>query len=89
MPHAISVGLNIIAAIAGLTAAFYWFRASAVSSPEQIVGSGGFGGPVLMNVKPLTNYVRETGRLNKIAARWSGVAAACAGLGTLAGLWSP
>lgn len=86
MLHAISVSLNIAAAIAGLTAAVYWFRASAVLGPTEIAVSTGYGGAGEADVRPLNAYVRETGRLNKIAARWSGVAAACAGFGTLAGL---
>jgi len=89
MLHIIAAGLNIVAAFAGLTAAIFWFRASAVIGPSEVAVSTGFGGPGGIDVTPVNNYVRNTGGLNKIAARWSGLAAACASLATIVGWWLP
>jgi hypothetical protein len=85
MLHVASVVLNILAGTAGLIAAASWLRASAVVGPSGVAVSVGVDGSDV-DLGPLKRYVHEAGRLNRIAARWSAIAAACAALGTLAGL---
>jgi hypothetical protein len=67
--------LNLLAAVSGLVAAWYWFRSANVRYPSNLGGIAPIGGMVHVNTNPLLQAVQESGRLNKIAATFTGVAA--------------
>jgi hypothetical protein len=77
--------LKLLAAIAGgagaiasFVAAYYWFRSSVVLPPAVLTGNDWFGGGLVsVNARPLVASASDSGRLNGIAALWSGVAASC------------
>lgn len=66
---------NLMAAVAGAGAAWYWFLSSTVAYPPRLHGSALIGGQVNINMNPLLEAVQKNGRLNAIAARWSAAAA--------------
>jgi hypothetical protein len=78
--HFISGLLSAITALAGITAAVYWFRAAAVVGPKVIHIMGGYGGPGRIDLEPLNDFIRTSGRFNKVAATWSCLAAFAGGI---------
>ena len=76
--------LNLLTAIAGAVAARYWYRSSKVPYPDNLHSITPLGGPGIVIIEPLLKAVREGGRLNKIAASWSAVAAFLVALSALA-----
>ena len=80
---------DLLAALSSLLAAVFWYRASQVEAPETLHGGAGWGGPVTVDASPLVNFVRESGRRNKVAALYSAAAALCAFLSWGLGLLSP
>ena len=66
---------SFLAAVSSALAAFFWYRASQVEAPKDLVGSAPMGGPVVVNTRPLVEFAKESGRRNKVAALWSAAAA--------------
>jgi hypothetical protein len=66
-----------VGAVTSLVAAYFWFRSSRVPPPIVLEGVAGYGGPVQVDTVPLLAFTAKSGRLNGIAALWSGVAASC------------
>ncbi|MGZ9709380.1 hypothetical protein ACXX82_00980 [Glaciimonas sp. GNP009] len=66
---------NLLAVVAAIVAAVYWYRSSQVSMPHELVGIALVGGRAHVNTKPLVAAAKESGRLNSIAAGWSAGAA--------------
>lgn len=83
MMHALSDFLTFIAAASSLIAAAYWFRLSSVLGPTEISGPVYEDGHFIINLAPINRLMTEGGRLNRAATRWSGIAAACAGVAAL------
>jgi hypothetical protein len=86
---------NILAALSSALAAYFWYQASQVKAPPKTLKGGTtLFHPQLnpqntsIDTSPLVDYVQESGRLNKVAAKWSAAAALFAflswGLGLLA-----
>ena len=71
----VTVIFNLLTAAVGMVAAWYWYRSSKVPYPGKLHGVAPIGGPVTINTNPLLAAVQEGARLNKLAARWSAVAA--------------
>jgi hypothetical protein len=67
--------MNLLAATTGVAAAFFWFRSAMVPYPSNLRGTAPIGGLVNVNMNPLLEAVKRNGRLNKIAAALTGVAA--------------
>jgi hypothetical protein len=72
--------LYFLGAVSSLIAAVWWYRASQVEAPGELRGDVGYGGPAIVDTRPLVEYARESGRRNKIAALWSAAAALFTGL---------
>jgi hypothetical protein len=66
---------NLLIAVAGGCAAWYWYRSSKVPAPSKLHGIAPIGGLVTVNTNPLLAAAQASGRLNAIAATWSAVAA--------------
>ena len=77
---------NLAAAIASSFAAISWFRSAMIPAPGELRGVAGYGGPVTIDTKPLSEFVQRSGQLNKIAAGWSGAAALFVTLAIIGGL---
>ena len=73
MQHANSI-LNLLAAASGLIAAWYWFWSATIKYPNHLEGGWTFAGASI-STSPLLEAVQESGRLNKIAAIFTGIAA--------------
>lgn len=71
------------ASLTGLIAASYWYKSSIVPYPPKLHGIVPVGGSATVFVEPLTVALRESGRLNKIAACWSGLAAFFGGVSSV------
>jgi hypothetical protein len=78
MIHVINSAATFLAALCSAIAAYFWHRASQVEAPEVLRGTAPIGGSVRVNTNPLVAFARETGRRNKVAAKWSAAAAAFA-----------
>jgi hypothetical protein len=72
--------LYFLGAVSSLIAAIWWYRASQVETSEELHGDVRYGGPAIVDTRPLLEYTRESGRRNKIAALWSAAAALFTGL---------
>jgi hypothetical protein len=81
LAHVLSFLLNTFGVISLFIAAACWFRASAILGPAEIRVPVGYGVSPRLDTAPLNAFIRETGRLNRIAAKWSGAAAVSVGLG--------
>jgi hypothetical protein len=93
MAHLITL-LNLFAAVCSALAAYRWYQATQIKEPATaLLGTFGWAGGDQtgptggVDAKPLVEWVQESGRLNKVAATWSAVAAVFAflswGLGLL------
>jgi hypothetical protein len=71
----VTVIWNLMIAVAGALAAWYWYRSSKVRYPDNLHSITPLGGAGLVLTEPWLKAVQEGGRLNKIAASWSAVAA--------------
>jgi hypothetical protein len=79
----VELALNLISAAAALIAAFFWYKSSQVNYPASISGIVPYGGGAYIDAKPIAAAARESGRLNKIAASASAVAAFAAAISSL------
>ena len=77
--HAVTV-LNIVGAIAGLLAAWFWFQSARLKPPSELRVSTGWGGSGTADTAPLVSFAKESARLNKIAAGWTALAALLMGV---------
>jgi hypothetical protein len=75
--------LNLVAAIAGMLAAWFWFQSAMLKPPAELKGASGYGGPVTVDTGPLVAFAQESARLNKIAALWTPLAAFLTGVASL------
>ena len=75
MLHSLVFMCNLASAVAAFVAAVFWFRSAKVKYPSELIGFNPLGGPAHIDTKPLVTAARESGRLNKVAARWSAGAA--------------
>lgn len=94
MVSTLSPVFGFASALSAFVAAFYWFRASAVSvGPSWAVGDLpiGLSEPVDPNqasggwIVGVVSALESSGKLNRRGALWSGIAALAAGLSILAG----
>ncbi len=83
--HCLSLVFAALTLASGLVAAFYWRRSSLVTYPSELHGLTPIGGVTMVIARPLVEALQESGRLNKIAASWSAVAAFFAGVSSFAG----
>jgi len=74
---------EILTTIFSFAAAYYWYKSSKVEYPKALVGSSMYGGLSVINTNPILLSINESGRLNKIAAGLSTVAAFFGGLTAL------
>jgi hypothetical protein len=81
--HQLATGCNLGAAVLSAVAAYYWFRASQVTPPPEILpGTHVWGShkepekpTVFVDTRPLVKFVNDSGQANKTAAIWSAAAA--------------
>jgi hypothetical protein len=83
--RAMTTVLNIVAAIAGLLAAWFWFQSARLKPPSELKGAAGYGGPVTVDTRPLVAFAQDSARLNKIAALWTAFAAFLMGVANMIG----
>jgi hypothetical protein len=92
LAHCLPTLLNILAAISSGFAAYYWHQASK-GDPPTILPAKSFplgepGKPnTFVDAKELVEWAQNSSKRNMTAARWSMVAAGCAGLSWFVGLW--
>jgi hypothetical protein len=86
--RAMTTVLNIVAAIAGLLAAWFWFQSARLKPPSELKGAAGYGGPVTVDTRPLVAFAQDSARLNKIAALWTAFAAFLMGIANMIGALS-
>ena len=88
LTQVLSATFGLASAVTAGVAAYFWWRSSNVPMPDALHGFSPIGGATHVNTRPLVEAAAETGRLNKIAASWSAIAAICAGFSTFAGFIS-
>jgi hypothetical protein len=67
---------NLLAAVCSALAAYRWYQATQIKDPPTALhGNYGWDVGVGVDATPLVKWVQESGRLNKVAATWSAVAA--------------
>jgi hypothetical protein len=67
--------LTMLSAAAAVIAAVFWFLSAMVPYPSELRGIVPHGGRAYVVTRPLVDAARRTGRLNMIAAGFSGLAA--------------
>jgi hypothetical protein len=75
--------LNILGALAGFAAAWFWFQSAMLEPPSELKVSTGYGGPGTADTTPLVSFARASARLNKFAASLTGLAALLTGIATI------
>jgi hypothetical protein len=80
----LTTAFNIAAAIAGLFAAWFWFKSAMLKPPSELSVSSGWGGEGTANTAPLVAFAKRSAQLNKIAAFLTGTAALLTGVATAA-----
>jgi hypothetical protein len=67
--------LTMLSAASAVIAAVFWFWSAMVPYPSELRGVVPHGGRAYVATRPLVDAARKTGRLNMIAAAFSGLAA--------------
>jgi hypothetical protein len=85
--HGLSLAAGTAAAISGIVSAYYWWSSTKVQfgrfEPETWEGLAGHERPA--RLRPLFDYVDQTGKANKKAAIASGITAVLGGLSAFLG----
>jgi hypothetical protein len=86
----LSIALALIGAVAGIVAATYWYKASAVKIVPK--ADGRFGGGMALSTTPWVtgalDAFSETARLNKTAALWTAASVLLSAVSAVAGAFS-
>jgi hypothetical protein len=92
--HLLADGCNLAAAILSAGASYYWYRASTIKPPPEVLpGLMGYSTKaeptkpnVFVDTRPLVQFANDSSKANKTAAIWSAFAAlawAASGIATL------
>jgi hypothetical protein len=71
----LATALNLASAFSGIIAAGYWHQSAMIKAPTELTASVAYGGPATVDTEPLVEFAQKIGRLNKIAARLTALAA--------------
>lgn len=88
----VEITLAILALVTGLVAAWYWYRASKITA-DPGWGPNGLAEPGVQSaardawIAAMLQSVSESARLNRIAALWTAVTVALAGISSVAAVF--
>jgi hypothetical protein len=71
----LATALNLASSLSGVVAAWFWHQSATIKAPTQLTRIVAFGGPATVDARPLVEFAHKIGRLNKIAARLTPLAA--------------